>query len=141
MKIIMPKALSQVALALLLAVLILGMAASGADNSSGVVLKIGTPNVVKSASLLGDTNMGVFSHLSNPTLMKMAADGSIVGLAAKNSEVSSDGKTWKFTINDDLYWSDGQKLTPEDVKFTFDYLAEKVSGGGMDEDHHRGYLR
>ncbi len=130
MKKIIPKALSQSALALLLAVLILGTAASGADNSSGVVLKIGTPNVVKSASLLGDTNMGVFSHLSNPTLMKMASDGSIEGLTAKNSEVSSDGKTWKFTINDDLYWSDGQKLTPEDVKFTFDYLAEKYPAAG-----------
>ena len=50
---------------------------TASEESSGMVLKIGTPNVVKSASILGDSNMGVFAHLSNPTLMKMAADGSL----------------------------------------------------------------
>jgi peptide/nickel transport system substrate-binding protein len=100
------------------------------EESDGMVLKIGTPNVVKSASILGDSNMGVFAHLSNPTLMKMAADGSLEGLTARSYEVSEDGKTWKFIIRDDLYWSDGEKLTPEDVKFTFDYLAENVPAAG-----------
>ncbi len=47
--------------ALLLCILILGIAGQGAEDSSGTVLKIGTPNVVKSASILGDSNMGVFA--------------------------------------------------------------------------------
>ena len=58
--------------ALLLCILIFGVASQGAEDSSGKVLKIGTANVVKSASILGDSSMGVFAHLSNPTLMKMA---------------------------------------------------------------------
>lgn len=103
---------------------------TASEESSGMVLKIGTPNVVKSASILGDSNMGVFAHLSNPTLMKMAADGSLEGLTARSYEVSEDGKTWKFIIRDDLYWSDGKKLTPEDVQFTFDYLAENYPAAG-----------
>lgn len=117
--------------ALLLA-LMLGVSAQ-ADDQSGTVLKIGTPNVIKSASIIGDTNMGVFAHLSNPPLMKMASDGSVVGQTANSSEVSSDGKTWTFHINDNLYWSDGEKLTPEDVKFTFEYLAEKYPPAGWIE--------
>lgn len=116
--------------ALLLSILIFCIAVQGGEDASTAVLKIGTPNVVKSASILGDSNMGVFTHLSNPTLTKMAANGSIVGLTAKSYEVSEDGKTWKFYINDDLYWSDGEKLTPEDVKFTFDYLAENYPAAG-----------
>ncbi|MFB3763832.1 MAG: ABC transporter substrate-binding protein [Methanotrichaceae archaeon] len=101
-----------------------------ADESGGTKLKIGTPNTIKSASILGDTNMGVFSHLSNPTLTKMAADGTIVGLTAKSYQVSEDGKTWRFLIDDNLYWSDGTKVTPDDVKFTFDYLAQKYPAAG-----------
>lgn len=122
--------LHQFVSSLLLCILILGIAGQGAGDSSGTVLKIGTPNVVKSASILGDSNMGVFAHLSNPTLMKMTENGTLAGLTAKSSEVSPDGMTWKFTINDDLYWSDGQKLTPDDVRFTFSYLRESYPAAG-----------
>jgi peptide/nickel transport system substrate-binding protein len=115
---------------LLLSILILGTACQGGEDSSGTVLRIGTPNVVKSASILGDSNMGVLAHLSNPTLMKMAEDGKVVGLTAKSYEVSQDGKVWKFTINDDLFWSDGQKMTADDVRFTFSYLAENYPAAG-----------
>jgi peptide/nickel transport system substrate-binding protein len=79
----MRRSLYKFTLALLLSILIFGMASQGVEDSSGKILKIGTPNVVKSASILGDSNMGVFAHLSNPTLMKMAADGKVVGLTAK----------------------------------------------------------
>lgn len=126
----MRRSLYTFTLALLLSILIFGIASQGVEDSSGKILKIGTPNVVKSASILGDSNMGVFAHLSNPTLMKMAFDGKVVGLTAKSYEVSEDGKVWKFTINDDLYWSDGQKLTPDDVQFTFSYLAENYPAAG-----------
>ncbi len=126
----MRRSLYKLTFVLLLSILILGTACQGGEDSSGTVLKIGTPNVVKSASILGDSNMGVLAHLSNPTLMKMAEDGKVVGLTAKSSEVSEDGKTWKFFINDDLYWSDGEKFTPEDVLFTFEYLAENYPAAG-----------
>jgi len=126
----MRRSLYKLTFAMLLSILILGIACQGGEESSGTVLKIGTPNVVKSASILGDSNMGILAHLSNPTLMKMAEDGKVVGLTAKSYEVSEDGKIWKFSINDDLYWSDGQKLTPDDVRFTFSYLAEKYPAAG-----------
>lgn len=116
--------------ALLLSILMLCSGVLGGEDAGTSVLKIGTPNVVKSASILGDTNMGVLAHLSNPTLTKMASDGSIVGLTARSYEVSEDGKVWTFNIKDDLYWSDGEKFTPEDVKFTFSYLAENYPAAG-----------
>jgi len=112
------------AVSLLLVFMILGTAAQG-EESSGTVLKIGTPNIVKSPSLVGDYYLGIFAHLSNPPLMKMTPDGKIEGLTAESSEVSDDGLTWTFKIRDGLRWSDGENVTPEDVKFTFDYLAKQ----------------
>jgi len=126
----MRRSLYLLASLLLLCMLMLSTASMGAEEATGEVLKIGSPNVIKSASILGDSNMGVFAHLSNPTLMKMAADGTIKGLTAGSSEVSDDGKTWKFSIKDNLYWSDGEKLTPVDVQFTFNYLAENYPAAG-----------
>ena len=38
-------------------------------DSEKAVLKIATPGMVKSTSFIGDSNLGVFAHLSNP-LMK-----------------------------------------------------------------------
>ncbi|VVB71953.1 Bacterial extracellular solute-binding proteins, family 5 Middle [uncultured archaeon] len=114
----------------ILFMLILAIQGQCAGEVSGTVLKIGSPSVVKSASLLGDSSLGVFSHLSNPTLMKMAENGSIVGLTADRAEVSKDGMIWKFFIRDNFYWSDGEKLTPDDVMFTFNYLADKSPSAG-----------
>ena len=38
---------------------------------------------------------------------------------AKSWETSQDGLTWKFYLRDDVYFSDGVKLTSQDVLFTF----------------------
>jgi len=118
---------------LLLALLL--VAFTGVSAGSGeTVLKIGTPNVIKSPSVVGDTFMSLFAHLSNPPLMKMDPSGLVVGQTAESYEVSEDGKTWRFQIRDDLYWSDGEKLTPEDVRFTFEYLGEKYPPAGWIKD-------
>ncbi len=41
---------------------------------------------------------------------------------AKEWKVSDDGKTYSFTLRDDVYFSDGTKLTAEDVKVSFSRL-------------------
>ncbi len=113
--------------------LILSTGALGADDADGMTLRIGTPNLVKSPSLVGDYYMGIFAHLSNPPLMRVAEDGTLEGQTAEMYEVSDDGKTWKFYIDDDLYWSDGTKVTPDDVKFTIEYYtANSVMGWLVD---------
>ncbi len=106
------------------------MAISQIGFAADAVLRIGTSDVVKSASILGDSNLAVFAHLSNPPLMKMNPDGTLSGQTAKSYSVSEDGKTWRFEIDENLYWSDGEKVTPEDVKFTFEYLADKYPPAG-----------
>lgn len=51
---------------------------------------------------------------------------------ATKYEVSPDGKTWRFTLHDDVKWQDGQPFTADDVAFTWNYMTSgpgKASGG------------
>ncbi|WP_440954466.1 ABC transporter substrate-binding protein [Methanosarcina sp. Mfa9] len=99
------------------------------DSGPEKVLKIATPNVIKSESLMGDYYLGIFAHLSNFPLMQMSEEGRIVGRLADHYEVSEDHREWTFYIRDDLYWSDGVKVTPEDVQFSILYYGEKKPSG------------
>jgi peptide/nickel transport system substrate-binding protein len=50
------------------------------------------------------------------------------GLAEK-WETSPDGKTWTFHMRDGVQWSDGQDLTANDVKFTYDRVLHGTIEG------------
>lgn len=41
---------------------------------------------------------------------------------ASEWDSSEDGLTWTYTINPDMTWSDGEDVTSEDVKFTFEKI-------------------
>jgi peptide/nickel transport system substrate-binding protein len=43
---------------------------------------------------------------------------------------SPDGLEWKFTIRDNVKFHDGQPLTAEDVKFSFDYVTTGAGAAG-----------
>ncbi|MBX4200696.1 peptidoglycan-binding protein [Candidatus Parcubacteria bacterium] len=51
-------------------------------------------------------------------LMTYDKDGNIVKDLAKSYIISGDGKTYTFTLNDNILWHDGHKLTADDVIFT-----------------------
>ncbi len=95
-------------------------------GSEGKVLKIATPSVIKSASFIGDSNLGVFAHLSNPPLMKMDSEGHLTGQLAESYNVSENNTCWTFYLKDDLYWSNGEKVTPEDIEFSIRYYGTET---------------
>lgn len=45
-----------------------------------------------------------------------------------NAEASEDGLTVTLDLREDVTWNDGEALTAEDVKFTFDYFKEFPHG-------------
>jgi len=93
----------------------------------GKVLRIGTTkDGLRSASLLGDTSLAAYAQIGNPPLMRLNQDGKTEGLLVEKYEVSGDYKTWRFTLRPGLYWSDGIKVTAEDVKYTIELLAAEV---------------
>lgn len=57
------------------------------------------------------------------TLTWKDANGVIPALA-DGWTVSDDGKTWTFYLDGNARWHDGELFTADDVKFTFDYMAD-----------------
>jgi peptide/nickel transport system substrate-binding protein len=53
-------------------------------------------------------------------LIDMDTQGNPVANIAKSWNVSDDGLTYDFVIQDGLYWSDGEELTVDDVIFTIE---------------------
>lgn len=39
-------------------------------------------------------------------------------------QYSADGKTLTFTLRDNAYWHDGNKITPEDIKWSIEYASK-----------------
>ena len=54
----------------------------------------------------------------------MSEDGTIEPWVATEWESNEDGTEWTFTIRDDVYFHNGDKLTAEDVAFTFNCCLE-----------------
>lgn len=67
------------------------------------------------------------ANILHSTLLKKTAKIEFVGDLSKNYTVSDDGLTWSFEIFDNHVFSNGEKLTAEDVKFTYDTM-KKDSG-------------
>jgi len=59
-----------------------------------------------------------------PKLMYLDTDGNKKGYLAKDWTVSDDGLTWTVELQDGFMWEDGEAVTAEDVKFTFNYIYE-----------------
>lgn len=73
----------------------------------------------------GGTGPVIFS-----TLVEINGDNELVNDLATGYTVSDDALTWTFKLRDDVYFSDGERLTARDVAFT--YLTTKHSRSYVD---------
>ena len=83
--------------------------------------------------VLGFGETGVL--LFNSALMTANDQNEIVNDLAVDHSISPDALTWSFTIREDAVFSDGSRLTAEDVAFTYNKAKEaaKVSLPGFKE--------
>ncbi len=74
---------------------------------------------------------GAGEHVHEPliqsTLTVTTPDLNIDYDLATDMEVSGDGLTWTVDIRGDVYFTDGEKLTAEDVAFTYNTLRDTSS--------------
>lgn len=89
--------------------------AFGGEYTEGIV---GQPRFIN--PIYGETNDvdRTIIELVYSGLMTYDKDGKIVNDLAKDYQVSSDGKTYSFTLKDKLQWQDGTPLTVDDVLYT-----------------------
>lgn len=117
----------QLFLVLLTLVLIISCRTQDTANPDKVILKIGTVKQgLKSANILSDYFVNLFAQLSNPPLMKINREGRPQGLIAKEFKISDDKTIWTFFLDDNLFWSDGRKVTALDAKFSVELYAKQV---------------
>lgn len=58
------------------------------------------------------------------TLVEYYGNGTVVPWLATDWDISEDGKTYTFYLREDATFHDGQPVTSEDVKYTFDTMIE-----------------
>ena len=68
-------------------------------------------------ALLNDADRDI-SELIFAGLLKYDQEGSLIKDLAKDYKISKDGKIYEFTLKDNLFWSDGEEITTQDIVFT-----------------------
>jgi len=67
-------------------------------------------------------------HLLYRSLLKLDRTGYPVPDLASSYSVSANGRTYAVVLPDDLEWSDGQPITPEDVVATYEFAISPQAG-------------
>lgn len=65
-------------------------------------------------------NKALYDHL-------IVADNSLApkeGQLAESYDLSEDGKTLTFVMRDNIFWHDGEAITPEDIKWSMEYALK-----------------
>lgn len=110
-----------------LAVMFSGKTVAGAfaqaDSSSTVTIPIASnPTADPLTSTTGLSgillNKNLFSQLVRPDAESLQPSPDL----AESWEISEDGLTYTFYLRDGLLWHDGEPVTSDDVKFTFDAI-------------------
>lgn len=126
----------------LLALVAVGLAACGSDDSSTTESPAAAgaikPGGVLTVACQPPANLDPhFAALAPEELINHQVYSWLVVLDGQNNPVpdlatewkmSEDGKTWTFTIRDGVKFSDGTPLTSEDVKASFDRMRDPDIG-------------
>lgn len=128
-------------LSVALAVLVISGVTACRNQSDGNKNDTNTTNTVKDSVIIAigsepetlDPTKG-WGHGNSPiiqsTLVKYNAELNFENDLATGYELSEDGLTWTFTIRDDAFFTDGEKVTAEDVAFTLE--TAKAANGSFD---------
>lgn len=114
----------------LIAVVVSGCGSDGTQTSqqSGgeqvlIIRAMGDPMSFNPDTLPDDFAYPIVQNIFN-RLVKLDASKQIVSDLAMDWSVSEDGMAITFYLRDDAKWHDGESVTSEDVKYTFDVIKE-----------------
>lgn len=89
---------------------------------------IGQQTLMDTSNVVATTGGGRnILRLVYDTFVKLDKDLNIIGWAAESWR-QLDDVTWEIKLRPGMRWHDGQPVTPEDVKWTFDKLIEQKPG-------------
>ncbi|RIK44278.1 MAG: ABC transporter substrate-binding protein [Chloroflexi bacterium] len=97
---------------------------------------------INTAHSVADWAPDVFVMLNEPLLQAPGLSvQNIQGNVLKDFEVSDDNTTFTFYMREGMKWSDGEPVTTEDVRFTWEniYNNEQLSPSGIKARFRTGY--
>ena len=114
-----------------IAMLLTAAACAGRGNEpasrDSVVIAIGSePETLDPTQGWGHGNAPIVQS----TLVRYTADLTFENDLATGYTLSDDGRTWTFTIRDDAYFTDGERVTASDAAFTLE--TAKAAQGSVD---------
>lgn len=120
--------------------MVFSLAACGGDSTNGqseVIFNVAVNSGYDTMNAFSTESAMVYDWLNimYDTLIAYDEDYNAVPRAAKEWSVSDDGKTWTFSLRDDIYFSDGQQLTSADVKWTYEHALDSY----MYSTHAEGF--
>ncbi|MCB8814654.1 ABC transporter substrate-binding protein [Desulfosporosinus shakirovi] len=126
-------ALHRLAALLLPLLLVLSGCSSPAQTPNTSAADPATKNELVLA--VGKTDTGVFDpkkgwgthaqiRLTHSSLLKIDSDLNFIGDLAKSYQISDDALIWTFPLREDVKFSNGNPVTAEDVKYTYEMLQE-----------------
>ncbi len=86
---------------------------------------IGSPRFVNPVLAVSDVDHDL-TALVYSGLMKSSEDNMPVTDLALGYDISSDGLTYTFTLRDDVYFHDGEKITTDDIEFTINKIQDST---------------
>ena len=107
--------------------------AAGAAGGQAII-SFGEPDTLlmsESRALVGSY---IRSFIANGLVRLKYPDMTVVADLADKYSASPDGKTYTFELHPGVKWQDGQAFSPDDVKFTFEYLAHPDNPHPLTDD-------
>jgi peptide/nickel transport system substrate-binding protein len=111
------------------------VAAQDEDGDEKVVVRFGTTNSLDSLNPFKAVEVPSYEVINmqyNLLVQFSQEDLSPVPGIAESWETSQDGLTWTYHLNPDATWSDGEPVTSEDVKYTYERIQEEEQGTYID---------
>lgn len=92
----------------------------GGSVSEGIV---GVPRFVNPVLAISDADKDL-TTLVFSGLLKATPEDALIGDLAKEYKISDDGRTYTFTLKDDVVFHDGESVTTDDIEFTIQRIQD-----------------
>lgn len=109
---------------LILAVLVIGCGQKAPETTGGEFVRLWSDPPTLDPHLAGDVDSSVIILEIFGGLVTLDRDLKVIPDIAESWEISPDGKTYTFTLKNDVVFHDGKKVTAADVKWSIERAAD-----------------
>ncbi|MBI3172104.1 MAG: ABC transporter substrate-binding protein [Chloroflexi bacterium] len=112
--------------------------ASGISDATLKIGWIGKPDTLNPAYAFLTESYTIFDLIYS-TLVTESADGTYVGMLAKDWSVSEDGLTWTYHLKDGIQWHNGEPFTAGQLAWAINAIMKDPDGWAASANYTGGF--